>query len=145
MEIRDARRDDWPGIERLVRAAWHDEYATTTEVYFGLERLEEKLEALREEFDAMGSRFLVAIEGDRPIGAVLARLEPGRVWIDDLFVAPESRRKGVGRELVRAVSVPDLEVCCEVNRRNEAGLQLYRALGFEVAVETAVLRRPPQA
>ncbi len=164
MEIRDAKRSDWPAIQALVRSAYHENYPATGEIYLGIEGLGEKIEALREEFDAIGSRFLVAFEdlpprgegsrpeggevmgeGRRAIGAILVRLrEPGRAWIDDLFVAPEARRKGIAAELVSAAVPPRAEVGCEVNCKNDASLELFQSLGFERVVETVVFRRRAQ-
>lgn len=142
MEIREARRSDWPAIEALVRAAYHPDYIATGEIYLGIEGLIEKLQALREEFDASGSRFLVCMEGERALGAILVRLpQPGRVWIDDIFVAPSARRKGIATELISCAVPPKAEVGCEVNRRNEASLGLFKKLGFERVVENAVFRR----
>jgi GNAT superfamily N-acetyltransferase len=145
IEIREARRDDWPAIERVVRAAWHDHYCTTGEVLLQVERLDDKVEWLREEFNAFGSRFIVADDGGRVVGVTIAHGDDeGRLWIDDLFVEPSSRRQGVARELVKRILPKDAETIAEVNAENAPALALFRELGFARSVETVVLKRPPQ-
>lgn len=142
--IREARRNDWPEIERVVRAAWHDDYCTSAEVVLDIERLEEKLDWLKDEFNAFGSRFLVAEDGGRTVGLAIAHAREGRIWIDDLFVGPESRRQGIARELVKHCMVDDAEVRAEVNARNAPALALFKEIGFLASVETVVLKRPPK-
>jgi ribosomal protein S18 acetylase RimI-like enzyme len=142
MEIREAKRSDWTAIEALVRSTRNHDYVTGAEIWLGIERLEDKLQALREEFDGVGSRFLGAFEGERAIGLILVHLpEPGRAWIDDLFIAPEARKSGLATELVSAAVPPEAEVACEVNRKDEASQELFRSLGFERVIETAIFRR----
>jgi ribosomal protein S18 acetylase RimI-like enzyme len=142
--IREARRDDWPALERVVRAAWHDDYCTTAEVVLDIEDLEDKLEYLREEFNSFGSRFLVAEDGGRVVGLAVAHAREGRIWIDDLFVGPEARRQGIARALVANCVVDDAEVRAEVNARNAPALALFREIGFAQSVETVLLKRPPK-
>ncbi|HVY60780.1 MAG TPA: GNAT family N-acetyltransferase [Planctomycetota bacterium] len=145
MEIREARRQDFEALEALVRAVFHDEYATTTEWVFAIEGIEGKLRSIREEFDAIGSRFLLAEEapGGKLLGAVLVRIprNQDRVWVEDLFVLPDARRQGVATELIQAACPPEAEVCCEVNRKNAVAQETFKALGFEPVVETIVFRR----
>jgi GNAT superfamily N-acetyltransferase len=143
MEIREAKRQDFEALEKLVRAVFHDEYATTTEWVFAIEGIEGKLRSIREEFDAIGSRFMVAEEGETLVGAILVRVprSQDRVWVEDLFVLPDARRKGVATELIQAACPPESEICCEVNRKNAPAQETFKALGFEPVVETIVFRR----
>ncbi len=147
MEIREARRADWEAIDALVRAAFHEDYRTTSEALLGIETLEDKLRSLIEEFDASGSRFLVATEdrGGKVVGAVLARMpQPGRFWVEDIFVATGARRSGIATELISAATAPAADVYCEVNAKNAVALQTFKSLGFERVVETVVFRRRAQ-
>jgi ribosomal protein S18 acetylase RimI-like enzyme len=57
-------------------------------------------------------------------------------WLEDLYVAPEARREGVGRTLVEAVAARARERGCrrvelDVNSENPAAMALYRSLGFD--------------
>jgi GNAT superfamily N-acetyltransferase len=91
-------------------------------------------------------------EGDL-LGFCVAQIEIGpptvveraRAEITDLFVREESRRSGIGRRLVEAVTdwirergVPRVEVRVAV--RNEEGQAFWRALGYADLVD--VLQRP---
>lgn len=57
------------------------------------------------------------------------------LWIDELFVAPSARRRGIGRALVDAVldraeaeGVPGVDI--EAYRGNTPASVLYRSMGF---------------
>ena len=71
--------------------------------------------------------------------------EKARAEITDLFVREDSRRRGIGRRLVEAVTewlrergVPRVEVRVAV--RNAEGQAFWRALGYDDLVD--VLQRP---
>jgi GNAT superfamily N-acetyltransferase len=58
---------------------------------------------------------------------------PG-IWLEDLFVLPEHRRKGIGRALLKAVAGIAVERKCarlewSVLDWNEPAIKLYRSLG----------------
>jgi ribosomal protein S18 acetylase RimI-like enzyme len=57
-------------------------------------------------------------------------------WLEDLYVAPEARREGVGRALVEAVIERATARGCrrvelDVNSENPAAMALYHSLGFD--------------
>jgi GNAT superfamily N-acetyltransferase len=57
-----------------------------------------------EDMDPPGGRFLIAYEDDRPVACGGIRTwEPGVCEIKRMFVAPELRRKGYGKQLLAAV------------------------------------------
>ena len=74
-------------------------------------------------------------EGAEPVGFALAWHAADEVHLLDLAVDPAARRRGVGRELVRAVLSYATEtrarlVLLEVRESNEGARALYRSLGF---------------
>ena len=85
--------------------------------------------------------FLVAFEGEaEPIGFVLAyellrrHGDPSRLFVYEVGVAPDARRRGVATELMhelariaRARGIPGGFVL--TNERNEPAMALYRSLG----------------
>lgn len=70
-------------------------------------------------------------------GAGLAhgRAEGVKVYLGNMFVLPEWRRRGIGRELMKgaeayARKIGASEVCLEVHRQNFPAQQLYDSCGF---------------
>jgi ribosomal protein S18 acetylase RimI-like enzyme len=99
-----------------------------------------------------GPRFetLLAFEGEDPVGLAVYFYEfstwrgtPG-VYVQDLYVSPRMRGRGVGRDLVEAVRVRAAEwdgryVKLAVYDGNEQALGFYQALGFEICHDEQVL------
>lgn len=80
-----------------------------------------------------GSGVFALIQGK---GFILARAAGGEAEILTLAVAPEDRRQGIGRALVRKAASYAQELGAntlflEVGVENEPALGLYRGLGFK--------------
>jgi [ribosomal protein S18]-alanine N-acetyltransferase len=83
------------------------------------------------------ARILVArtSHGSEPLGFVLAWSAADEVHLIDLAVAPEARRRGLGRALLTALigeaRARDARlVLLEVRASNAPALELYRSAGF---------------
>ena len=87
------------------------------------------------------AEYLLAGEGE-PVAVAQVRYrwsvwwEAEDCWLEDLYVAPEARREGLGRTLVEAVIDRARERGCrrvelDVNSENPAAMALYRSLGFD--------------
>lgn len=81
--------------------------------------------------------FLVATDGDKIIGTVMAGYEGHRGWINYLATHPDHRRRGIGRALVYeaerlliAIGCPKINL--QVRTTNSAVVEFYRAIGFSV-------------
>jgi GNAT superfamily N-acetyltransferase len=99
-----------------------------------------------------GPRFetLLAFEGEEAVGLAVFFYEfstwrgtPG-VYVQDLYVSPRMRGRGVGRDLVDAVRQRAAEwggryVKLAVYDGNEQALGFYQALGFEICHDEQVL------
>lgn len=122
-----------------------------------------EFEHLTHEVEVTADSLRIALFGERPVaGALLARVDgdaagyavyyrtfstfagrPG-IFLDDLYVRPVYRRRGLGRALLKAVA----GVCAEPGGRlewmalrwNENALRFYRNLGANVLDEWALLR-----
>jgi ribosomal protein S18 acetylase RimI-like enzyme len=93
---------------------------------------------------------LLAFEGEEPVGLALYFFEfstwrgrPG-VYVQDMYVAPQTRGRGLGRDLMEAVMRRSRErggsyVKLAVYDGNEQAIGFYRSLGFEVCDDEQVL------
>lgn len=93
--------------------------------------------------------FLAALEGDggsKPVGFVqlypsFSSVSMKRIWIlNDLFVAPEARKHGVGAALMEsarqlAVSTASKELILETAMDNLTAQRLYEKLGYKRDME----------
>lgn len=153
--IRRGRREDAPAAARLwMRSA--EEHTGYDEVYRTSPQAERTMRRFLADLASGGHAFLfVAVapeedgdEGERVIGFLSGELREGsptfspKTWasVDDIYVAPEHRSRGVGRELVRRCREWAGErgadgVSLQVAAANERARKLYRELGFrEVSV-----------
>jgi GNAT superfamily N-acetyltransferase len=126
-----------------------------------------RFEKLEHEFTATAENLHAALFGPHPAaGALLARGdgEPagyaiyfstfssftGRagVWLDDLFVLPPFRKRGLGRKLIAAVAQMAAERGCArfewlALDWNKRALEFYRGLGARSLDEWVLLRINP--
>jgi ribosomal protein S18 acetylase RimI-like enzyme len=88
-----------------------------------------------------GTEFLLAFVGGRAVGCAQVRYRfslwtgAGDAFLEDLFVAPEARRRGVATALIgfveeRARARGCLRVDLDTNEGNLAALALYDRLGY---------------
>jgi ribosomal-protein-alanine N-acetyltransferase len=92
--------------------------------------------------------FWVAAEGGRIAGFLVARtLAPGERELLNMAVARLHRRRGVARELVKALlkGSPGA-VFLEVRESNQSARDLYKSMGFhEVSLRPNYYDHPPEA
>lgn len=80
--------------------------------------------------------FLVGVDKGRIVATVMAGYEGHRGWLNYLAVAPDCRRKGQGRQMVRtaeqrlrALGCPKINI--QVRSTNVDVVQFYEKIGFE--------------
>ena len=98
---------------------------------WNLPPLTQTLDSLRAEFEA--SRVLKALDGDRLVGSVRARVTNGVCHVGRLIVSPGLQGRGVGTRLMRAIEAefPDVEGFeLFTGSRSEANIRLYERLGY---------------
>ena len=67
--------------------------------------------------------------------------EDGRMELDDLYVVPEFRGRGIGTEIVRrCCGSTEKPVFLYVFRKNERAVALYERLGFRISEEAGSTR-----
>jgi len=79
--------------------------------------------------------FLVAVLDGRVVGSVMAGYEGHRGWINYLAVAPQRRRRGLGRRLVEEAERLLLALGCpkinlQVRSINRDVIQFYQRIGY---------------
>jgi|ERR1035441_3999425 ribosomal protein S18 acetylase RimI-like enzyme len=81
--------------------------------------------------------FLVRVLGGRIVATAMAGYEGHRGWLNYVAVAPEHRRLGLGRAIVkeaerllRAAGCPKINL--QVRAANDGAVEFYRRLGYAV-------------
>lgn len=78
--------------------------------------------------------FLVAEEDGRLLGYITAVARGGEAMIHSIAIAPEHRRTGIGRELMKAeleyLSKRATSVDLQVSVKNRAAIALYKQFSF---------------
>ncbi len=135
LEIRPLRPEELPAAVALLRRQLEEHDIALAE-----DALERSVRALGE--DPSLGRVLVAIDGSALVGvAVLTFLwtlehgGPG-AWLDELYVDPAQRRRGIGQRLTEAALAVAAErgavaLDLEVEEGHDAAERLYRRMGFQ--------------
>ena len=92
-------------------------------------------ESVAAELDKDTAYCAVALDDSRVVGYIAFENVIDEGSIAELAVAPEYRRKGIGRKLVELMltSVDGVRtVCLEVRASNGPAILLYKAMGFEI-------------
>lgn len=145
LRIEQATEEDVPLLLTLIRGL--AEY----------ERLVDRVSATEERLRAslFGERphaeAIIAFENDKPVGYAIYYFTyssfqalPG-LYLEDLFVVPESRGSGVGRHLLAFLARKAVERgCCRIEwavlNWNEPAIKFYKNLGAELMNEWTVYR-----
>jgi GNAT superfamily N-acetyltransferase len=156
--IRPATPEDVPALHSLIRAL--AVYEKLEHEHVGPpERLREHLFGARpycEAVVAVDAKASPVDDGGRIVGFALFfynystfLAQPG-IYLEDLFVLPEERRRGHGRELLRAVARLAVERGCgrfewSVLHWNAPAIRFYEALGARPLVEWGMFRMTGEA
>jgi len=126
VHIRSYADQDESGVARLWRRVFPEAPAWN--------RPEEDI---RRKLDVQRDLFLVAEDGGRIIGTVMAGYDGHRGWVYYLAVAPDRRRQGLGSALMGEVErrlaqrgCPKLNL--QVRASNQEVVSFYRQLGYAV-------------
>jgi ribosomal protein S18 acetylase RimI-like enzyme len=132
MTIRHATKDD----HDLLRELWEEFEAELGHEPYQRETWEEAWEDLSVTVEE--GVALIAEDGEHPVGFVFCVLgDRGRhtAHVTDIYVRPEARRRGIGRELLAELIQPARDaglehVSLDVLMRNSEARRLYERLGF---------------
>ncbi len=122
--FRPMRREDLERVVEIERAAFSHPWSR---------------DLIAREMSHEWSTILLAVEpapgGEAVLGLVVFWLVHDEVHVLNVAVAPEARRRGTARALMREVERRGLErgarvATLEVRRSNQAAIELYRSLGY---------------
>jgi ribosomal-protein-alanine N-acetyltransferase len=122
--FRPMRREDLERVVEIERAAFSHPWSR---------------DLIAREMSHAWSTILLAVEttagGEAVLGLVVFWLVHDEVHVLNVAVAPEARRRGTARALMREAERRGLErgariVTLEVRRSNQAAVELYRSLGY---------------
>lgn len=136
-DIRRARADELPAVQRLLKCVWHATYDKT----LGPEKVEEITESWHalHALEAAGRREnhvrLVALVGDQIVATSGATLfDDEVVELHQLYILPEHQGQGLGRKLFEATvaQFPRAHrIGLEVEPSNARAIAAYEKWGFQ--------------
>lgn len=146
--IRLAQPDDWSDWRLLRQRSLSedpDAFSSSTAMWTGDDDTEERWRARV----AAGPCF-IAYDGDRPVGMVAGRLVDDGAELISMWVAPEARRRGIGRDLIEEVVrwSDGRPLSLRVIDDNQVAITAYEQQGFQLETGTddegcrRMLRRP---
>ena len=94
-------------------------------------------ESLKKELSLPFSHTFIAKENEKTAGYCIVWIIGSEAEIHKIAVAPEQRRKGIGKQLLKTVLKTLKEknvkrVFLEVNEKNTPAINLYKSCGFKV-------------
>jgi ribosomal protein S18 acetylase RimI-like enzyme len=150
VEIREVHPDEWKDLKRLrLRALQTDPDAFGTSFEEATAHPDDEWRRRAREGWGLGEQVtLVALDGDRWVGmgvCVMRSDDPQSSDVFAMWVQPESRRAGVGRQLLEALtawasSKGAHEIRLTVTEGNTSAIGLYEAAGFESTRAAGPLR-----
>ena len=102
--------------------------------------------AIAEKMRFQPDLMLVALEGPRVVGSVMAGYEGHRGWISRLAVLQAHRRKGIGQALLseaerRLAALGCIKVNLQVLETNAAVVRFYEEAGYEIEPRISMSKR----
>ncbi len=132
MRIKQAKtKTEIEEVRKLFR-----EYEAFLDVDLCFQSFEDELASLPGKYSHPGGGLLMGLDGERIIGCVAVRkLDDGICEMKRLFVKPETRGRGMGRQLAQAVIGVAGELGYSIMRldtldRLKGAMHLYETLGF---------------
>ena len=135
LHVRPYREGDEAGVTALWTACFPDDRPWNT-----------PREVIRRKLGVQRELFLVAVIDERIVAAVIAGYDGHRGWIHRLAVAPDVRRRGLGRRIMEQAEMRLRERGCpkvnlQVLASNREVVVFYERLGFTVEDRVSMGKR----
>jgi len=145
-------------MRQIVRSAYHRDYAAAGEFYSVQQWVDpnyatsngpyydesifvgDVLSQVAEKLSAPFETWVAAV-GSKLSGFIVIEHHNGRAWINEIFIAPDAARTGVGRRLFETATSGERELYLWVNSKNPA-VNFWGKLGFEeILTEKLMVKR----
>lgn len=95
------------------------------------------VEDIRRKVQVQPELFLVGVRDNRVVATVMAGYEGRRGWLNDVAVAPDLQKQGLGRQIVEAAETMLRQRGCpkvnlQVRTSNQKVIAFYESLGYSV-------------
>lgn len=91
-------------------------------------------DAMKRQMEQEGYTYLLALDGDEPMGYTGFKKETNRMFLSKLYVKEDHRGQGIGRlmfEEIKRRSEGLDDIYLTVNKHNDVTIAIYRHMGFE--------------
>lgn len=122
---------------RLADEIWHQHFTPIIgedQVEYMLGKFQNE-EAMKRQLEQEGYRYLMALDGDEPVGYTGFKKEEKRMFLSKLYVKEDHRHQGIARmmfEEIKKCSEGLEAIYLTVNKHNDATIAIYRHMGFEL-------------
>lgn len=122
---------------RLADEIWHQHFTPI----IGAEQVEYMLgkfqneAAMKRQIEQEGYRYLMALDGDEPVGYTGFKKEENRMFLSKLYVKADHRHQGIGRLMFEEIQKRSKgldHIYLTVNKHNDVTIAIYRHMGFEL-------------
>lgn len=122
---------------RLADEIWHQHFTPiigTDQVEYMLGKFQ-NADAMKRQMEQEGYTYLMAVDGDEPVGYTGFKKEANRMFLSKLYVKEDHRQLGIGRlmfEEIKKRSEGLNDIYLTVNKHNDVTIAIYRHMGFEL-------------
>jgi ribosomal protein S18 acetylase RimI-like enzyme len=90
--------------------------------------------------------FLVGLIGSKVVATVMGGYDGHRGWIHYLAVDPPYQRKGLGRQIMKAIEKKILDMGCpkinlQIRADNPAAIEFYESIGYGTEERVSMAKR----
>ncbi len=122
---------------RLADEIWHQHFTPI----IGRDQVEYMLgqfqnaDAMKRQTEQEGYTYLLALDGDEPVGYTGFKKETNRMFLSKLYVKEDHRSQGIGRQMFEEIKKRSEglnDIYLTVNKHNDVTIAIYRHMGFEL-------------